>query len=296
LTPTENVATTDSEYAPGAATYTYRASGAYFNGANGTTSVFPASAKWTVGNVLPANAPASTNFTFDVTQVRTGSSGETFTTTVSYHVVPVTPASLASGPIGDPTGIFVPKPVGSENDPGGVYLTKIVSDDPGSLLGKGTFQPAGTPASVTTPQTGPTPTGLKLINYYANSPFSSPWHTQGSDPASGTTLSLDGAFTSPPRTQVDACEANLEAWGVHFSGTVSGSRNGYVDLALGIGSTYGGFLLSETDCVSSTAPPSGKTACEVANVLSHFAAISQRPACPPSAPSTYRRDACGRTS
>jgi hypothetical protein len=275
LTPVDRSATADSPYAPAGAAYKYRQLGNFWN-PNGTAQPYPVSSTRTVTNVAPPNPPPNTSYTFDVTQTSTDSVGTVFTTTYSYHVV--AGHGLTGG---DPTGIT---PI-TVQDPGGIYITKITSDDPGSIFGalSAPFAPVAT-------TTGGSPAGIKILNLLADT--GTQWDTSGTDP-SGLSLTLHGVTLG--RQQVDACGAVLQTWGVHLYGTIgnptgaSSSRpdGSLVDLSWGIGTEYGGFLLSEVNCESTpkTLLPK-QTACDVANVLSYFSAISQRPVLPAGAPST----------
>ena len=224
LTKVSAAALQNSPEPPVEATYQYRLSGVF--DADGHKGPYPATATRTVGKptIIASTKQGGKEFTYTVTEQKEGN----LHTSWGYHVIAPTPAS---GPIdfGQHNAGQVP------DDPGGIYLNSMSSNDPSSLFGGQGV--AGRDFTVTFNP------GIKLAPF--NLRETKTWSTSGNDPTTQSSFALDGVVIQ--RSLVDACGKVLEAWEVHMQGTLSSAahRNASVDLTFELGTEYGGFSLGE---------------------------------------------------
>jgi hypothetical protein len=213
----------DAENPPVAATYPYRLKGNY--DADGAKGNFPARDSVTIGNIQviqPSTTQYGPEYTYDLTETKP----DGLSTTWTYHIVPLSAANEAFVQAQQ----VLPTAPG---DPGGIYILKITSNDPTSITGG--LAPGGTVSFGA---------GLKILAF--NARLGNTWNTQGNDAGSQTSYNFNGTVVQ--RGIVDACGHNLEDWEVHMTGNLSSPthRNAAIDMTLGIGTEYGGFLLSYT--------------------------------------------------
>jgi hypothetical protein len=226
-TAAANAVSQDAQYPPVPATYKYRIKGTFDS--DGERGNFPAQDTRTVSNVqtrVPSAQKNGPEYTFDVTETRAAGR----TTTYTFHIIPIT---AFSGPI-----TYLNHQGVSQNDPAGIYLSKVQSNDPASLFGG--IGPTGNPTGGFTFIPSPE---IKLVQF-AIFPNQT-WTSQGSDAGSQSSFNFTG--TTVQTDYVDACGSVLEAWQVHMKGSLSSvnHRSGYADLTWDLGPQYGGFILSE---------------------------------------------------
>ena len=218
LTHTSDAATANAPFAPAAGTYPFRLKGNYDT--DGVKGDFPARVTRTIENVKIVQSAGNlydSIYTFDVRETRPAGKYVQYT----YEVAP---ENVSTNVLGSLIAAGVPA-----NDPAGVYLLRIESNDPSSLVGASSF-------TATPP--------LRILPIPAA--VSQAWTDNSADSSTNSSLSLTGSVIQ--RSLVDACGYVLESWQVHLTGTLSSisGRNASIDMLLGIGTEYGGFILSES--------------------------------------------------
>jgi hypothetical protein len=183
-----------------------------------TAYAFPAAGTMTVTQPKPLLPAGSSDYTYSVVDVPSGGDGEESVET-DFLVVPANPTESA------PAGQVVTQAAG-------IFITSIKTT-------------GAHPASFT-PSTPIT---------YLNLPVAvgTSWTTAGTDPVSGTTLSLSGSIDPSPQTdgtgryRVDACGQVYDTWEVHATGTLVGpGENLSLDWYYDVATQFGGLELRHT--------------------------------------------------
>jgi hypothetical protein len=184
--------------------------------------------------VTNVSAVGSTqDFSFDVVDAYNGE-----VTTTSYHVYP--------------QGLAGTLPASNGVAPG-LYITGMVTNDPGDASKDWTFHPLAP--------------GVEIFPFPATP--GATWQSAGTDPLTGTTEVVGPTATDPKatgtiseRVRVDACGAAIDAWEATMQGEeeyAQGGPNSTVDFSLTVdmATQYGGLIVADNLAESYTDQKSG---------------------------------------
>jgi len=208
---------------PAAGTYPFRHSATLTtNPGTATQKVvsLPQSGTREVTNVSALGS--AQDFSFDVVDTYNG-----VVTTTSYHLYP----QGAAGALPATSGVAP-----------GVYITGVVTRDPGDTSKDMTFTPVSP--------------GVEIFPFPASA--SATWESAGTDPLTGTTEVVGPTATNPQGTgtvvdhvRVNACGTAIDAWEATMQGEeeyAQGGPNGTVNFTLTIdmATQYGGLIVGDT--------------------------------------------------